>query len=62
MEVCSATTYKAVKLAAEKEKVWCFTGDVVDMVGSHHMYFFLCGVGLWGHNVCHAQIVHSYRA
>ena len=32
MEVCSATTYAAVKLAAEKGKVWYFTGDVVDMV------------------------------
>ena len=32
MEVCSATTYAAVKLAAEKGKVWYFTEDVVDLV------------------------------
>ena len=32
MEVCGVTTYEAVKLAAEKGEVWCFTGDVVDLV------------------------------
>ena len=32
MEVCGITTYATVKLAAEKGKVWYFTGDVVGFV------------------------------
>ena len=32
MEVCGITTFEAVRKAAEKGKVWYFTGDVVDLV------------------------------